>query len=388
MRFETLAIHANHVSDAATGAVTTPIHLSTTFEREADGGYPHGYTYIRPNNPTRADLERLLAALEAGETSDAVATGGEQVLAAAFSSGSAATATVFQALTPGEHVIAPDDGYYGTGNLLRTVFGPWGLEATFVDMTNPAEIEAAVRRNTRLIWIETPSNPLLKITDIARAADIAHQAMAELAIDNTWATPALQRPLALGADLVMHSTTKYLGGHSDTLGGAIVGRASSPLFQRIRTLQAAAGAVLSPFDSWLTLRGVRTLAYRMRGHSANALAIARYLAAHSEISAVHYPGLESHPGYDVAARQMTLPGGVLSIQVRGGEEAAMALAARLRIFTRATSLGGVESLVEHRASVEGPQTKTPRDLLRLSIGLENVDDLLTDLEQALQGLAG
>lgn len=387
MRFETLAIHADHESDAATGAVTPPLHLSTTFEREADGGYPHSYTYIRPSNPTRADLERLLAALEAGETADG-ATGDTQVQAAAFSSGSAATATVFQALNPGDHVIAPDDAYYGTGNLLRTVFGPWGLEATFADMTDPGAVEAAVRRNTRLIWIETPSNPLLKITDIARVAAIAHQALAELAVDNTWATPALQRPLALGADLVMHSTTKYLGGHSDTLGGAIVGRASSPLFARIRALQAAAGAVLSPFDSWLTMRGVRTLAYRMRGHSANALVIARYLAARPEIEAVHYPGLESHPGYEIAARQMALPGGMLSIQVRGGEEAAMTLAARLRVFTRATSLGGVESLIEHRASVEGPQTKTPRNLLRLSIGLESADDLIADLEQALNGLGG
>lgn len=378
MRFETLAIHADHESDPATGAVTPSLSLSTTFERRADGSYPHGYTYIRPDNPTRGELERLLAALEAGEA-------GDQVEAAAFASGSAATAVVFQALAPGDHVIAPDDAYYGTANLLQTVFGPWGLEATFVDMTDPASVEAALRPNTRLIWVETPSNPLLKITDIARVSAIARGAGAALAVDNTWATPALQRPLALGADLVMHSTTKYLGGHSDTLGGAIVGRKDGALFGRVRALQRAAGAVLSPFDSWLTLRGARTLAYRMRGHSEHALAVARFLVERPEIEAVHYPGLPEHSGYEVAARQMALPGGMLSVQVRGGEAAAMALAARVRVFTRATSLGGVESLIEHRASVEGPQTRTPRNLLRLSIGLEHPDDLIEDLERALAG---
>jgi cystathionine gamma-synthase len=265
------------------------------------------------------------------------------------------------------------------------VFGPWGLEATFVDMTDPAAIEAALRPNTRLIWVETPSNPLLRITDIARVSALAREAGAALAVDNTWATPALQRPLALGADLVMHSTTKYLGGHSDTLGGAIIGRAHDALFARVRALQRAAGAVLSPFDSWLTLRGMRTLTYRMRGHSEHALAVASFLAERPEIEAVHYPGLPEHPGHDIAARQMALPGGMLSIQMRGGEEAALALAARVRVFTRATSLGGVESLIEHRASVEGPQTRTPRNLLRLSIGLEHPDDLIEDLERALAG---
>lgn len=382
MRFETRAIHADHESDPVTGAIMPPIHLSTTFERDPDGAYPHGYTYIRNDNPTRGALERLLAALEAGDEADA----GGAVEAAAFASGSAATSAVFQSLAPGDHVIAPDDAYYGSSNLLRTVFGPWGLETTFVNMTDPAAVEAALRPNTRLIWVETPSNPLLKITDIARISAIAHAAGAALACDNTWATPALQRPLALGADLVMHSTTKYLGGHSDTLGGAIIGRADGALFNRVRTLQRAGGAVLSPFDSWLTLRGARTLAYRMRGHSANALAVARLLASRSEIEAVHYPGLPEHPGHDVAARQMALAGGMLSIQMRGGEAAAVALAARVRVFTRATSLGGVESLIEHRASVEGPQTRTPRNLLRLSVGLEHPDDLLADLEQALNTL--
>ncbi len=383
MRFETLAIHADHESDPATGAVTPPLHLSTTFERQPDGSYPHGYVYIRSENPTRDALERLLAALEAGEAADADAGG--QVEAAAFASGSAATAAVFQALAPGDHVIAPDDVYHGTVNLLRTVFAPWGLDATFVDMTDPAAIEAALRPETRLIWVESPSNPLLKITDIARVSAIARGAGAALVCDNTWATPALQRPLALGADLVVHSTTKYLGGHSDTLGGAVIGRADTALFTRVRALQRAAGAVLSPFDSWLTLRGARTLAYRMRGHSEHALAVARFLAERPEIETVHYPGLSGHPGHDIAARQMALPGGMLSILVCGGEEAAMAVAARTRVFTRATSLGGVESLIEHRASIEGPQSRTPRNLLRLSIGLEHPDDLIADLERALVG---
>jgi cystathionine gamma-synthase len=378
MRFETLAIHADHESDPATGGVAPPLHLSTTFERQPDGSYPHGYVYIRTENPTRDALERLLAALEAGE-------GGAQLEAAAFASGSAATAAVFQALAPGDHIIAPQDVYHGTANLLRTVFGPWGLETTFVDMSDSAAIAVALRPTTRLIWIETPSNPLLKITDIAGVSAIARQAGATLAADNTWATPALQHPFDLGADLAIHSTTKYLGGHSDTLGGVVVGRAGDPLTARVRALQKATGGVMAPFDAWLTLRGTRTLAYRMRGHSEHALAVARYLASHAEVEAVHYPGLETHPGHAVALRQMALPGGMLSVQIKGGEAAAMAVAARARVFTRATSLGGVESLIEHRASIEGPQSTTPRNLLRLSIGLEHSDDLIADLAQALAG---
>ena len=381
MRFETLAIHADHDSDPATGAVAPPLSLSTTFERQPDGSFPHGYIYIRSENPNRDALERLLAALEAGET----AGDGENatVKAAAFASGSAATSAIFQALAPGDHVVAPDDVYFGTGNLLRTVFGPWGLESSFVDMTNPDTVARALRPNTRLIWVETPSNPLLKITDIARVSAIARQAGAALVADNTWATPALQHPFALGADLIMHSTTKYLGGHSDTLGGAVVGRGDSPLFQRVRALQRATGGVMAPFDAWLTQRGARTLAYRMRGHSEHALAVARFLASRPEIEAVHYPGLETHPGHAVTMRQMALPGGMLSIQVKGGEAAAMAVAARVKIFTRATSLGGVESLIEHRASIEGPDSPTPRNLLRVSVGLEHPDDLIADLAQAL-----
>jgi cystathionine gamma-synthase len=378
MRFETLAIHADHSIDPTTGDVTPPLHLATTFERAADGSYPHGYVYIRTENPTRVALERLLAALEAG--------GEGQAEAAAFASGSAASAAVFQSLAPGDHVLAPSDVYHGTARQLRTIFGPWGLEVEFINMSDLAAVAAALRPTTRLLWVETPSNPLLKITDVAAVAALAHGAGAMLAADNTWATPIGQRPLDLGADLVVHSTTKYLGGHSDTLGGAVIARTDNELFARIRAIQGVGGAVLSPFDSWLTLRGVRTLAWRMRGHTENALAVARYLADHPAVAAVHYPGLPEHPGHAVAARQMALFGGMLSIQTQGGAAEALAVAGRAHVFTRATSLGGVESLIEHRASVEGPESRTPQNLLRLSIGLEHSDDLIEDLDQALAPL--
>ena len=376
MRFETLAIHADHESDPATGAVTPPLHLSTTFERAVDGSYPHGYIYARTENPTRVALERLLAALEGGAEDAAEA--------AAFASGSAATAAVIQSLAPGDHALAPSDVYHGTRKLLRTIFAPWGLSVDFVDMSDLVAVEAALRPTTRLVWVETPSNPLLKISDIAAISALANSVGATVACDNTWATPVAQRPLALGADLVVHSTTKYLGGHSDTLGGAVIGRAGNERFARIREIQGSVGAVLSPFDSWLTLRGVRTLAYRMRGHTEHALAVARFLAGHPEVEAVHYPGLPTHSGHALAMRQMSLAGGMLSIQIRGGEESAMAVAGATRLFTRATSLGGVESLIEHRASIEGPGSLTPRNLLRLSIGLEHPDDLIGDLDQALR----
>jgi cystathionine gamma-synthase len=371
MRFETLAVHAGHGVDPATGAVTPPIHLTTTFERAADGGFPHGHVYARSSTPTREALEGCLCALDGAAA------------AAAFASGSAATAAVFQALSPGDHVIAPHDAYFGTGKLLREVFGPWGLHTTFVDMAEPAAVEAAVTPRTRLIWTETPSNPLLKITDIARVAAIAHAAGAVCACDNTWASPVLQRPLDLGADLSVHATTKYLGGHSDVLGGAVLARRQDDLFQRIRMIQTSAGAVPSPFECWLVLRGVRTLPLRVRQQTASAMAVARFLAAHPKVDGVHYPGLEEHPGHAVAAGQMSGFGGMLSFEVRGGQAAAMAVAARVQLFTRATSLGGTESLIEHRASVEGPDTRTPEGLLRVSVGLEHPDDLIDDLTGAL-----
>ena len=373
MRIETLAVHAGHKVDPTTAAVTQPIYLSTTFEREVDGSFRQGFVYSRYGNPNREALERCLAELEGGAA------------AAAFSSGSAATLAVFQALDPGAHVIAPDDTYYGTRGLLRDHFGRWGLDASFVDMADLDAIEQAVRPGvTRLVWVETPSNPLVRVVDIRGAAEIAHAAGAYCVCDNTWSTPVITRPLELGADLVMHSTTKYLGGHSDVLGGALVAKENDQLFRRVVELQKAGGIVPSPFECWLTLRGIRTLPWRMRAHSSNAERVARFLVEHRNVERVNYPGLETHAGFAIAQRQMALPGGMLSVEVSGARKGAMSVAGRLRIFTRATSLGGTESLIEHRASVEGPETKAPEGLLRVSVGLENVDDLVEDLQQALE----
>jgi cystathionine gamma-synthase len=371
MRIETLAVHAGHAIDAATGAVATPIHLSTTFERDAEGGYRHGYIYGRSANPTRHALEEGLAALEGGED------------AAAFGSGLAASSAVLQALAPDDHVIAPMDVYHGMTKLLREVYMRWGLEVSFVDMTNLDEIKQEVRSRTKLFWVETPSNPLLKITDIAAVAEIAHTAGAICACDNTWA-PIVQRPLDLGADVVMHSTTKYLGGHSDVTGGAVIAKSKTDFLDRIREIQTTCGAVPSPFDCWLILRGMRSLPSRMRAHSENALKVATWLADHERVEAVHYPGLASHGGHEIAARQMSAFSGMLSFEVRGGREAALGVAAKTEIFIRATSLGGVESLIEHRASIKGEDPRTPQGLLRLSIGLEHPDDLIEDLAEALE----
>ena len=376
MNPETIAAQAAHRIDPATGAVAPPIYLSTTFERDPDGEYSRGFVYSRSDNPNRRSLEHLLALLEGGDSGEAEA--------AAFGSGSAATATVFQALAPGDHVIAPDDCYHGTARLLREVFAPGGLQTTFVDMTNPDNVRQAVQSNTRLIWVETPSNPLLKITDIAEMAAIARSAGARCVCDNTWASPMLQRPLSLGADLVVHSTTKYLGGHEDVTGGAVVGKADTDFFQRVRLIQNVYGAVPSPFDCWLILRGIRTLHVRMPAHCANAGRIARFLHDHPNVAAVHYPGLPEHPGHAVAAGQMADFGGMLSFQVAGGRDAAMRVAGKVRLFVRATSLGGTQSLIEHRASIEGPDSTTPDDLLRVSVGLESADDLIADLAQALE----
>lgn len=371
MRIETLAVHAGLAVDQATGAVTPPITLSSTFERNADGGYRAGHVYTRTSNPNRQAVEQALAALEGGAA------------ALAYSSGSAATLAVFQALAPGDHVLAPDDAYYGTLRQLRELFAPWGLEADIVDMTDPIAVTSALRPNTKIVWVETPSNPLVRIVDIARLAALAHSVGARCVVDNTWATPMLQRPLDLGADIAMHSTTKYLGGHSDLLGGALVARENDDFVGRLALLQTLGGAVPSPFDCWLLLRGIRTLPYRMRAHCANAGAVARFLATRPEVEAVHYPGLTTHAGHEIAARQMSAFGGMLSVQVRGGAEEALALTRRLKLFTRATSLGGTESLIEHRASVEGPTTLAPQNLLRISVGLENADDLIEDLASAL-----
>jgi len=371
MKIETLAVHVGRRSDPATGAVTPPIHLSTTFERAADGEYPLGFSYAREGNPTRGSLEECLAALEGGKE------------AVAFSSGLAVATALLQGLEPGDHIIAPDDVYFGLRQVIGGVFAKWPLETSYVDMTNLVGVKEAVRPNTRLVLIETPSNPLLKITDLSAVAQVAREANAISVCDGTFTTPVLQRPLDLGVDMVWQSTTKYIGGHSDMTGGALITRYENYLFERVRKFQMFGGAVPSPFDCWLALRGISTLPWRMRAHCENALVVADFLQQHPAVERVHYPGLPDHPGHEVASRQMSGGGGMLSFQVRGGREAAMRVAARVQLFTRATSLGGPHSLIEHRASIEGPGTRTPQNLLRASIGLENSDDLIDDLEQAL-----
>ena len=372
MRFETLAVHAGHLPDQATGAVTPPIHLSTTFERAPDGSFPHGHIYSRDANPNRLQLEESLALLEGGAA------------CASFASGSAATAAMFQSLRPGQHVVAGTDAFYGTVRLLREIFEPWGLRHTLVDLTDHAAVANALRQETALVWIETPSNPLLRITDIRALAELAHAAGARVCADNTWGTPVLQRPLELGADYVVHSTTKYLGGHSDVVGGAVIAREADDLFERVVLTQKQAGAVPSPFDCWLLMRGIRTLPYRMRAHCESARKLAEFLSTHGAIAKVHYPGLATHAGHAVATAQMSDFGGMLSLQVKGGRSEAFRVAAGVKLFTRGTSLGGPESLIEHRASVEGAQTQAPDNLLRVSVGLEHPDDLIADLGAALE----
>ena len=372
MRLETIAVHAGHAPDATTAAVTPPIHLSTTFEREPDLSFRGGHLYSRYSNPNRLSLEACVAQLEGGAA------------AAAFSSGSAATNAVMQCLEPGAHVILPDDAYYGTIKLVRDIFGPWQLKFSGVDMTDTKNVERAITKQTRIVWIETPSNPLVRIVDIEKVASIGKQAGATVVVDNTWGTPVLQRPLQLGADIVMHATTKYIGGHSDVLGGVLVARSDDAFFQKVRAVQHAGGAVPSPFECWLTLRGIRTLPWRVRGQVANAKRVAEFLAGHKKVEVVHYPGLKSHAAYDIAKRQMSEPGAMLAFQVRGGRDATIAMTNKLKVFTRATSLGGTESLIEHRQSVEGPDTRAPENLLRVSVGLEHADDLIEDLDQALR----
>lgn len=372
MKIETLAVHAGREIDPATGAVVPPIQLATTFERDPDGGYARGFSYIRPDNPTRRALETCLAQLE----------GGEQ--AVCFASGSAASLGVFSLLRAGDHVIAPSECYHGTRQQLREIVSAWGVRTDFVDTTRVADVEASLTPATRLLWIESPSNPTLKVTDIGAVAQLARRAGALLACDNTFATPVLQRPLELDADLVVHSSTKYFGGHSDVMGGVVVLRDAS-LSAQLRNFQAIGGGVPSPFDCWLIRRSLATLPWRMRAQAANAMRVAEFLEGHPEVERVFYPGLESHPAHALARRQMPGYGAVVAVCVRGGAKEAMAVAARTRLFIRATSLGGVESLIEHRASVEGADTPTPGNLLRLSIGLENAEDLVADLDQALAG---
>jgi len=373
MRFETRAVHAGGSPDRETGAATPPIHLSTTFEHGPAGEPRGGHIYIRESNPTQSRLEEALAAIEGGEA------------ALAFASGVAAGAAYLQALDPGSHVLFHRDIYYAFRTMAQEYLPRWGLESSFADLTDPAAARAGIRPNTRLLWAETPTNPLMQVLDLRALAAEASRAGARLLVDGTFATPALQRPLELGADVVLHSTTKYLGGHSDVLGGALVVRARDDRFARVQHNRHILGPIASPFASWMVLRGLRTLACRVERQSANALAIAQALEGHPRLVAVHYPGLLSNPGHEVAKRQMSAFGAMMALRVAGGREGAVGVARRVRLFTNATSLGGVESLLEHRVSVESPDTTTPDDLLRLSIGLEHPDDLIEDLRQALDG---
>src|ERR1035438_5894065 len=373
MKIETRAVHAGRHIDPASGAVTPPIHLSTTFERSPAGDYPRGYSYSREDNPNRHALEECLASLEGGNH------------AICFSSGLAVATALVQGLEPGDHIIAPDDVYWGLRKVIGEVLGRWGIETSYVDLTNIDDFHAALRPATRLVWVETPSNPLLKVTDLTSIAALARLAGPNIltVCDGTFATPVLQQPLDCGIDMVAHSTTKYIGGHSDVIGGALITRHENYLFERARKSQRYGGSGPSPFVCWLTLRGLDTFPYRVRAQSQNAMQVARWLQAHPAVEQVHYPGLEEHPGHSIAARQMAAFGGMLSFQVRGTREKAMAVAGACRLFIRATSLGGAHSLIEHRASVEGPATRTPQNLLRLSIGLEHPDDLTEDLDPAL-----
>ncbi|GAB4024382.1 trans-sulfuration enzyme family protein [Spirosoma koreense] len=372
MHFDTLVLHATQQPDPATGAVVAPLHLSTTYARNEANELPAGYTYTRPNNPTREALEKALATLEGG------------AVGMAFSSGQAATMTLFQALRPGDHVVLSAEAYYGTPALLEQVFHPWGLTYTRVNLNDLAAVKASIHENTRVIWCETPSNPMLAITDLLTISQMAHEAGAICVCDNTWATPVLQRPLDLNCDVVMHSTTKYLSGHSDVLGGALVFKRNDEFAQRVRLLQGLSGAVPSPFDCWLVSRGIKTLGVRVRAQSATAQQVADFLDGHPAVEQVHYPGLATHPDRALIHQQMNLPGAMLSVQVKGSTAEALRFSGKLKLFTRATSLGGVESLIEHRASVEGPTTATPKNLLRISIGLEHAEDLIADLAQALR----
>lgn len=371
MKTETIAIHAGNHTDESTGAVVQPIVLSTTFERNVDGSFRDGYVYSRASNPNRTSLEKVLALLEAGTD------------AAAFSSGNAAGMAVFQSLTPGTHIIAPDDMYHGLRNQLKNLFAGI-LEFDFIDLNDAEVLNAHIKPNTGLIWIETPSNPLLKITDIKKVVAVAKQHNIKVACDNTFATPICQQPLTLGADLVMHSTTKYFGGHSDLMGGALITAENSDWWQKIRDVQTYGGAIPSPMDCYYLVRSIKTLPYRMRGHINNAQLLAEFLQKQPGVEQVLYPGLPSHPNHNIAKAQMTGGfGGVLSFCLKGGPEEANRVINKLQLYTRATSLGGVESLIEHRATMEGPDTKTPFNLLRISVGLEHIDDLIADMEQAL-----
>ena len=369
---DTIIAAAGTEADDSTGAVVPPIYLATTYVKSGS----HDFHYAREANPTRTTFERTLSAVEGG------------VDAAAFSSGMAACTAIIGSLGAGAHVVYPDDVYVGQRRLLRGIASRWGVESTAADFTDIDGVAAAVRSDTRLIWIETPSNPLLRITDLAGVVALARSRGITTVVDNTWATPVLQRPLALGADLVVHAVTKYIGGHSDVLGGVVIARSGDGLFEHVREMQTTAGAVMDPFSAWLTLRGLRTLSVRMQRACDNAEQVARLLSGHDRVTRVHYPGLGDNPGHAIAKRQMTRFGAMLSFELLGDRAEAEAIPRRTRVFINATSLGGTESLIEHRASSEGEWSTSPPTLIRLSIGLENVEDLVGDLTEALNHYSG
>ena len=373
MRLETLAIHGGRGIDPGTGAVSMPLHTSTTFERAADGSFPAGFEYVRDANPNRNAFEACMAVLEGG---------GEAI---AFSSGMAAIAAIMEAhvATDCVRIVLPDDMYFGIRSLIAETDLGRRFDFATVDMTDLDRVRTVIAaERTTLVWVETPSNPLINVVDIEAVARLAHSAGAIVVVDNTWGTPALQRPFALGADAVVHSATKYIGGHSDLMLGVVVLREASDLGRPLRAIQKHKGSVPSPFDCWMALRGVQTLSLRMKAHCANAMAVAKALSATSGVETVLYPGLPHDPGHDIASRQMSGFGGMLSFTVSGGAATALRLAGALRIVTRATSLGGTHTLIEHRASIEGPETKAPPGLLRVSIGLEHPDDIIDDLRNA------
>lgn len=379
--FATRAIHAGQAPDPTTGAIIPPIYQSSTHVQDGIGGFRGGYEYNRAGNPTRSSLETQLAALEGGTR------------ALSFASGLAAEDALLRGiLKPGDHVVLGNDVYGGTYRLLTRVLAPWGIETTTIELGDLDALRAAIRPNTRVVWLETPSNPLLKIVDIAAIAEVAHSADATVVVDNTFASPALQQPLSLGADVVVHSTTKYLGGHSDVLGGAVIFGDES-LIEPVAFQQFAVGAVSAPLDAWLTTRGIKTLAVRVRQHSENAQAIAEWAEGRPEFETVFYPGLPSHPGHEIAARQMSGFGGMLSLALSAGPDAARTFAESTELFQLAESLGGVESLIGYppemtHASVRGTALAVPENVVRLSVGIEDVNDLIADLEQALARSAG
>ena len=378
--FNTRAIHAGQEPDPQTGAVVPPIYQVSTYAQDGVGGLRNGYEYSRSGNPTRTALEECIASLEA--------PGIQSARGLAFASGLAAEDTIIRTLLkPGDHVVLPNDAYGGTYRLFAKVAQPWGISHSTAEITNPESIAAAMNDKTKLVWIETPTNPLLNVGDIAAIAEVAHAGGALLVVDNTFASPYLQQPLLLGADIVLHSTTKYMGGHSDVVGGALV-VIDSEIGEQLAYHQNAMGAIAGPFDSWLVLRGLKTLGVRMDRHNSNAQQVVDFLQEHSSVSQIFWPGLESHPNHEVAQRQMRGFGGMVSFRVKAGEQAALDICAKTSVFTLGESLGGVESLIEHparmtHASVSGSALEVPNDLIRLSVGIEDSDDLIADLEKAM-----